>query len=314
MSQTIAVIGAGLIGRAWAIVFARAGHQVALYDPKPEALEAALDLIGRSVADLRDAGMVQADNGIVGRIQPEAALERAVESADHVQECGPEVLELKRALFATLDRHAPEQAVLASSSSGFPTSSFAAELPGRGRCLVAHPVNPPYLIPLVELSPAEWTDPQAVTRTRALMEAAGMAPILVRREIDGFILNRLQCALVNEAFRLAEDGYASPGDIDKTLRHGLGLRWSFMGPFETIDLNAPGGLKDYAERYSDLFYTLAKSQADPRRWSADLIRTLDRERRDVLPEEGLAERQTWRDRRLMALAAHKRQADREIGE
>ena len=118
----------------------------------------------------------------------------------------------------------------------------------------------------------------------------------------------------NEAFRLAEDGYASPEDIDKTLRHGLGLRWSFMGPFETIDLNAPGGLKDYAERYGELFYTLAKSQADPRRWSDDLIKTLDRERRDVLPEEGLAERQTWRDRRLMALAAHKRQADREIGE
>jgi 3-hydroxyacyl-CoA dehydrogenase len=127
MSQTIAVIGAGLIGRAWAIVFARAGHQVALHDPEPEALEAALALIARSVADLRDAGLVEADNGIAARIRPEAALERAVESADHVQECGPEVLELKRALFAALDRLTPEHAILASSSSGFPTSSFAAD-------------------------------------------------------------------------------------------------------------------------------------------------------------------------------------------
>lgn len=249
---------------------------------------------------------------VIARIRPERDLARALLGADYVQENGPEVLEQKRALFAQLDEMAVPHAVLASSSSGFPTSSFASGLKGSGRCLVAHPVNPPYLVPLVEISPASFTSPDAVEQAYGLMRQVGQQPILVQREIDGFVLNRLQGALLNEAFRLAEDDYASPEDIDKVVSYGLGLRWSFMGPFETIDLNAPGGIADYMRRYGGMYHAMAKTQADPRPWGPELVAKLEAARREVLPQDRLAERQAWRDRRLMALAAHKRKATKTI--
>src|SRR6185437_9310 len=132
-------------------------------------------------------------------------------------------------------------------------------------------------------------------RTLALHEAAGQVPILVRKEIRGFILNRLQGALLAEAFRLYADGYASTEDLDKTVRDGLGLRWSFMGPFETIDLNAPGGIADYCSRYGSTYYELARQQA-PQRWDDALVRRLEAERREKLPISKVAERVVWRDR------------------
>lgn len=313
MEGHIAIVGAGLIGRAWAIVFARAGRRVVLHDVTPEALDAALATIRTSVDDLKAFGLVEEETAaVVERVRPEPDLAGALAGAGYVQECGPEVLEQKRALFARLDELAPDNAVLASSSSGFPTSSFADGLERRERCLVAHPVNPPYLVPLVEISPAPFTSPEVVKKAHTLVSEVGQQPILVQREIDGFILNRLQGALLNEAFRLAEDGFASPEDIDKAVSYGLGLRWSFMGPFETIELNAPGGIADYMRRYGEMYYAMARSQADPRPWGPELVARLETARREVLPQAGLAERQAWRDRRLMALAAHKRKAAKTI--
>jgi 3-hydroxyacyl-CoA dehydrogenase len=193
-----------------------------------------------------------------------------------------------------------------------PTSAFSETLKGRARCLVAHPVNPPYLIPLVELSGAPWTSPETIARARELLAATGQKPVTVQREITGFILNRLQGALLNEAFRLVEDGYMTPEDLDTTIAHGLGLRWSFMGPFETIDLNAPEGLADYCRRYGAIYHKMAHEQADPRSWDA-VAPALEADRRRKLPASKLGERQAWRDRRLMALAAHKRIMDAKEG-
>ena len=313
MDRYIAIVGAGLIGRAWAIVFARAGRRVVLHDMAPKALDAALATIRTSVDDLRSFDLVEEETAtVVERVRPEPDLAGALSGAGYVQECGPEVLEQKRALFARLDQLAPDDAVLASSSSGFTTSSFAGGLKGQKRCLVAHPVNPPYLVPLVEISPAPFTSPEVVERAYLLMSEVDQQPILVQREIDGFILNRLQGALLNEAFRLAENGYASPEDIDKAVSYGLGLRWSFMGPFETIELNAPGGIADYMRRYGEMYHAMAKSQADPRPWGLELVAKLEAARREVLPQDRLAKRQAWRDRRLMALAAHKRKAAKTI--
>jgi 3-hydroxyacyl-CoA dehydrogenase len=212
---------------------------------------------------------------------------------------------LKTELFAELDRLASSEAILASSTSTIPASQWSESLPGRERCLVAHPVNPPHLVPLVELSPAPWTSPETVARAKALYEAAGQVPIVVRAELQGFILNRLQGALLGEAFRLYADGYASLEDIDKSVRDGLGLRWSFMGPFETIDLNAPGGIVDYCARYGKAYYEIAQGQL-PRRWDDALVERMEQERRALLPRHKLATRAGWRDRRLMQLVAHKR--------
>lgn len=302
----IAIVGAGLIGRAWAMVFARAGHPVALYDADPKALAVNLAAIDASLADLAGAGLIDEPPAAVReRITAAATLEEALDDAVYVQENIRETLEAKREIFAAMDRLAGPDCVLASSTSTIPASAFTAGLAGRARCLVVHPVNPPHLVPLVELSPAPWTSPETVERARALQTAAGQVPILVRKEIQGFILNRLQAALLNEALALYADGYASAEDIDKTVRDGLGLRWSFMGPFETIDLNAPGGVADYAARYGRVIQEQVATQR-PREWTPEVIGRLEAERRATLAAADLADRERWRDRRLMALVAHRR--------
>lgn len=308
---TVGLVGAGLIGRSWAIVFARAGHRVRLYDADGAAAEAALRWMADGLGDLADAGLLAEPAAVVaGRVAIVGTFAEAAAGADYVQESAAETLEVKSAIFAALDAAAPAEAILASSTSTIPASAFTAELAGRRRCLVAHPVNPPHLVPLVELAPAPWTEESATARARALLADAGQIPIVVRREIEGFILNRLQGALLNEAFRLVEDGYATPEDVDLAVSEGLGLRWSFMGPFETIDLNAPGGLGDYVRRYGPLFHRMAIAHSPPRPWSAELTREIEAERRKALPASGLAARQAWRDRRLMALARHKRAPER----
>jgi len=156
----------------------------------------------------------------------------------------------------------------------------------------------------VELCPAPWTDPGTVERTRTLMQRAGQVPATVKKEKDGFALNRLQGALLAEAFRLLADDVISPADLDSLVKHGLGLRWSFMGPLETIDLNAPGGLADYCTRYGPLYADMQR-QMTPLEWDAALVERLQAARRAELPANMQPVRQEWRDRRLMALLAHK---------
>ena len=184
---------------------------------------------------------------------------------------------------------------------------------GRHRCLVVHPINPPYLVPAAEVVPSPWTAPEIVARTRDFLVAAGHAPIVMKRELSGFVMNRMQAALLEEAFRLVADGYAGIEDIDIGIREGLALRWSFMGPFETIDLNAPGGVRDYVNRYKGIFEGLFPQMQWRAEWTGEVLDRVEAERRALLPAEKLGERTLWRDRRLMALAAHKRRAGRDIG-
>ena len=312
--EKIAIIGAGMIGRAWAVVFARAGRTVALYDTDPGIVEAARSAIAAAARDLADFGLIgEAPETVAARVKPAATIAAALDGAGYAQENAPEDVTVKRALYSELDAAAAPDAMIGSSTSGIPASAYAAHLAGRNRCLVAHPVNPPSVVPLVELAPAPWTDPDVVTRTWDLMVAVGQEPIVVRKEISGFILNRLQGALLNEAMRLVADGYVSTEDLDKTVKYGLGLRWSFMGPMETIDLNAPGGVPDYAARYGPIYYEVAR-ETDPRKWDEALYGQAAADRRAALPIEAHVERQAWRDRRLMALAAHKRDAAQRIGE
>ena len=250
---------------------------------------------------------------LLARLRVEKTLPAALADVDHVQENAPEQLDVKKSLFAELDRLAPETAVLASSSSAILPSLFTEHLPHRHRCLVIHPINPPYLIPAAEVVPAPWTSPEIVERARTFLVAAGQAPIVMKRELDGFVMNRMQGALLEEAFRLVADGFASAEDVDVGIREGLALRWSFMGPFETIDLNAPAGVRDYVERYQGIYSNLFTQMQRRVDWAGPVLAEIERERRAVLPADQLAERQRWRDRRLMALAAHKRRTARDIG-
>jgi 3-hydroxyacyl-CoA dehydrogenase len=304
--EKIGIVGAGLIGRAWAMVFARAGHPVKMWDADPAAVPKALGLIGEALEQLKEFGLLaEAPATVRARVSAAATLQDCVKEADYVQENVAERVDVKRRLYADMDAAAPPHCVLASSTSSIPTSVFSESVPGRQRCIVAHPVNPPHVVPLVEISPAPWTAPDVVKRTRELQEKVGQVPILVNKEIQGFILNRLQAALTFEAWRLVDEGYVSVEDADKCLKDGLGLRWSFMGPFETGDLNAPGGISDYAARYGGVMYEMIKD-VRYKPMSASLIGRVEAEQRKVMPQERHAEREAWRDRRLMALIAHKR--------
>lgn len=304
---TVGIIGAGLIGRAWAIVFARAGCAVRLADASRDAAASALHTIEGSLRDLKGAGLLdEAPETVLARIAVADDLAGAVGEADYVQENLPERLDDKRAVFAAMDRLAPPEAILASSTSAIPGSAFTEGLAGRHRCLVAHPVNPPHLVPLVELCRTPWTSDEVVARARDLHEQAGQVPITVEREVEGFVLNRLQGALLNEALKLVAHGYVSAEDLDRTVRDGLGLRWSFMGPFETIDLNAPEGVADYGARYGGFYDRLAAEPLPPCGWQHPVVERIDTERRAALPAARLAQRHAWRDRRLMALVAHKK--------
>jgi L-gulonate 3-dehydrogenase len=311
----VAVIGSGFVGRAWAISFARAGCEVALWDRDKEAPGKALAYIERLLPDLEASDLLNgsAASQVAKRIRVAATLKSALEGTVHVQENTPENVEVKRAVFVELDAAAPADAVLASSTSAILPSAFTENLKGRARCLVIHPINPPYLIPAAEIVPAPWTDPAFVERAATFLRAAGHAPIVMKREIDGFVMNRLQGALLEEAFRLVDQGYAGVEDVDVGIREGLALRWSFMGPFETIDLNAPAGVRDYADRYQGIYSGIFRSTQWRVDWSGPVMDAVESERRKRLGADRLGERQAWRDRRLMALAAHKRWADKNIG-
>jgi 3-hydroxyacyl-CoA dehydrogenase len=305
-TQTVGIVGAGLIGRSWANVFARAGWQVRVWDPNPDQRAAAHAQIARSLDDLQAHGLVQDAAAAAARVEITGRLEDAVQAADYVQESGPEVLEVKRETFAALDAVAPAHCVLASSTSAIVASRFTEQLAGRARCIVAHPVNPPHLAPVVELCGAPWTSEETKARARDVMQRVGQRAVDVRREIDGFVLNRLQAALLTEAFRLVQDGVVSPRDLDRTVADGLGLRWAFMGPFETIELNAPRGIADYCERYVPWFRRYVADAPPATTWDDANWRAAAAAWGPVPPASELARKSAWRDDRLAALVAHKR--------
>jgi L-gulonate 3-dehydrogenase len=308
--MSVAVVGAGTIGIGWAVVFARAGATVAVTDPDGERLIAAATDLERRLQSLAAGGILDENpETVAARVAFVARLADALEGATHVQECAPESLELKRALFAELDELAAPDTVLASSSSALTAGEFAAGLAGRARCLVAHPGNPPYLLPVVELVAAPFTAPEVVERTRVLLESAGMSPVVVRREVEGFVFNRLQGALLREAYCLVRDGVASVDDVDRCVRDGLGRRWAVIGPFETAELNTRGGIAAHAEKLGPAYERMGaeRGQNDP--WTPELVERVAGELHRRLPPERWDERVAWRDEALIALERTRRRSD-----
>jgi L-gulonate 3-dehydrogenase len=304
---TAAMIGAGLIGRSWAMVFARAGWSVHLYDSDPAQVDAARGRIEAGLREQQASGLADDAAAAAARIAYVTNLEVALADVDWVQESAPENLDVKCQLYPHVDRATPPAAIIASSTSGIKASLFTENLSGRARCLVAHPINPPHLVPVVELCGAPWTSPATVERAREGMHGIGQVPIVVRRELDGFIVNRLQGALLSEALRLVGEGYVSPQDLDKTVQDGLGLRWSFIGPFATIELNAPGGVADYCARYGSIYRAVAANPPAPVVWDAANVDRVASQLESLTPEARDA-RMRWRDARLLALRRHKREA------
>lgn len=258
--ERVAVVGAGTIGLGWAVVFSRAGFQVTVCDSD----QAQLDRFrGRVRSELELCAAESADgeeldvDGSFERVSYEADLGAAIAGADYVQECTPEQIALKQEVFKALNDVARPDAILASSTSALaPDDIFAlVSEDGRSRCLVAHPTNPPHIVPLVELVGGSETLPALVETTRAFMDEVGQTPIICRKPAYGFVLNRLQMALFREAVHLARDGVASVADIDRAVSEGLGLRWALIGPYAVEATNADG-VRDDLEKFGEFMVSV----------------------------------------------------------
>ena len=253
--KKVALIGCGLIGQSWAISFLTAGFNVSLFDPVREVRATAKDKIKAKLSSLQRSGLIKnkSISDYLDGVHIAENLSDAVRGSIYVQESGPENLDIKKQLTKKIDAVTPEDVPIASSTSGIPTSLYARDLQGKYRCLVAHPINPPHLIPAVEIVPAPFTSESTTKAVKEILNSIDKEPLVLKKEIPGFVVNRLQGALLTEAFNLVKDGISSAEDIDKAISQGLGLRWSFMGPFQTIHLNAPDGITGYVERYEKMY-------------------------------------------------------------
>ena len=240
--RTVAVVGTGLIGASWAAHFLAHGLDVVATDPSPGAQQRLRTDVAAHWSVLTRLGL--ADGASIDRLTFVPDIETAVSAADFVQENGPERLDVKHQLYAILDAATRPEVVLASSSSGLLPTAIAQGCPQHPeRMLVGHPFNPPHLIPLVEVVSGQQTSQDAAATAMRFYTAVGKKPIRLRQELPGHIANRLQAALLREAYSLVERGVASVADIDTAISQGPGLRWAVLGPFANLHLaGGPGGL------------------------------------------------------------------------
>ena len=281
--RPVAVVGAGVIGRSWTLVFLRAGCPTALFDTDGAQLE-------RAAAWIRS----QQDGPWHARLCD--SLPQALDGVTYVQECGPERLPLKQQLFAELDRAAPPGAILASSTSAFDMTEIARDVKLPQRCIVAHPVNPPHIVPVVEVLGGARTDPQVVRETLEFLRGLGQSPVLLRKHIHGFVLNRLQFALVREAMHLLKAGVADVDAIDAVVRDGLGLRWALLGPFAVADTNKDDGARAYFGEYVDWYTDLMNQLGPTPVIDKTLIEQIGRALDDARGQTSREQVRAWRDR------------------
>lgn len=306
--RTVAVVGTGVIGRSWIRVFTRAGFDTRIFDPDPQQSARAVEWHTQSaVADFREGlATIRSANAESHRIARCKRLEEALDGATYVQECGPEAIASKQAIYRELDARSAPDAVLGSSTSAHDMTVIARGLPGAGRCIVAHPVNPPHVIPLVEVVAGAETRPDVTASTLALLRRAGMAPVVLDRFAPGFVLNRLQAAVVREAVSLVGSGVASPEVVDTVMREGLGLRWALMGPFGTGHANADGGVGSYCHQYGDAYRSIWKDLDPAPDFGDDVIDQITEGVTAMYGEDAVAALSAWRDgmvRRILQLKA-----------
>ena len=244
--RTAVVIGAGTIGLSWTALFAAYGMTVRVSDPRPDLADALAEALDEFGPQLAAVGLNV--DGLADRVHVAGDLSDAVKDADVVQENGPESVEFKKDLFARLVRDAPKHALLASSSSALPATTFTEGIEDAGRILIGHPFNPPHLMPLVEIVPGERTTEDAVSTAVDFYTFLGRTPVVVRKEMPGFVGNRLQNAINREASYLVQQGVVTPEDVDKVVTNSLGIRYATIGPFLSGHLGGgPGGYRHLAD-------------------------------------------------------------------
>jgi ketoreductase RED1 len=244
--RTAVVIGAGTIGLSWTALFAAYGMTVRVSDPRPDLADALAEALAEFGPQLAAVGLNV--DGLADRVHVAGDLSDAVRDADVVQENGPESVEFKRDLFARLVRDAPKHALLASSSSALPATTFTEGIEDASRILIGHPFNPPHLMPLVEIVPGKRTTEDAVSTAVDFYTFLGRTPVVVRKEMPGFVGNRLQNAINREASYLVQQGVVTPEDVDKVVTNSLGIRYATIGPFLSGHLGGgPGGYRHLAD-------------------------------------------------------------------
>lgn len=300
----IAIVGAGSIGIGWALHFAAHGHEVRLFDVDANQLELVGQRVKERLEALRNHHLLEEEiSTITARISTHDSLARTIEDADYIQECGPERVEFKESLFLEIEGLADEKAVIASSSSAIPSSRFTTKMKHPERALVVHPGNPPYLLLVAELVPHPGTSKEVIDFVKELLEGSGMSAVVVHGEPEGFVFNRLQGAVLREAYALVRDNVISPREIDEIMIQGLGKRWSLIGAFGTSALNVKGGIEAHAERMAASYHRmgLERGQDDP--WSDELVKKVAEDVKKKFPVETWEQDVIKRDLALMKLTA-----------
>ena len=297
----IALLGTGTIGASWATYFLARGLSITAWDPAPDADARLRAFIDAAWPAMERLGLGAGADPTQVRVVD--APESAVDGALFVQESGPEDEALKRDLYRRIDAVLTPDAVVASSSSGLLISTLQEGLRNGARFVVGHPFNPPHLIPLVEVVGGRGTDPEAVAWALAFYNTHGKRAIRVEREVPGHIANRLQAALLREAFHLLLSGAASAADIDAAIAHGPGLRWAFMGPFLTMHLaGGEGGMRHALDHFGPALESWWADLGTPR-LDGEAIEALSRAVDEVLDGHSIPALAVERDSRLLALLA-----------
>jgi carnitine 3-dehydrogenase len=246
--ERAAIVGGGVIGAGWAARFVQNGVDVAIYDPDPEAERKVGEVLAN--ADRAFAKLTNAPAGRRGTLRFVGSVADAVRDADFIQESAPERLELKRKLFAEIDRHASRDALVGSSTSGLLPTDLQAEMERPERLFIAHPFNPVYLLPLVEVVGGRKTAPESIDRAKDFFGTIGMKPLVVRKEIDAFVGDRLLEAMWREALWLVHDDVATAEEIDDVIRYSFGLRWAQMGTFMTYRIaGGEAGMRHFMQQF-----------------------------------------------------------------
>jgi len=319
-NEKIGIVGSGLIGKSWAMIFASEGFSVVLYDVDQSQVNKAIKDIREELVQFEEAGTLRGKLTAAAQadmISGTDSLETCVKGAKYIQECVPESLELKKKVWGSIDELVDDKTILATSTSCIVPSKISDFMKHRAQFIVAHPCNPPYHTPMVELVPAPWTSQEVRAGARSLMQEVGQGPVSLSRELPGFVLNRMQYSILNECWRLIRDGIVSPQDLDVVMKDGMGMRYAFMGPMETIHLNAEG-TQNYCDRYGETIFNVSEDLGPiPTGWKQESqadkeeVRALQAAMIRTVPMEKLNERRVWRDKRLAALAKLKRDMDRE---
>lgn len=300
----IACVGAGLIGQGWATLFSSKGLDVVLQDVSEIILKKAMRGVRSNLMFLETNAFLEPGGAEASlkRIKVSLSIAEAVSYADYVQESVPDDYDFKKQAFREMDVAAPHHAILASSSSGLLMTEIQKVTKGPQRCVLVHPVLPLYLIPLVEVVGGEKTSLETVTATCDFMEKLGKTPALLKREVSGYIVNRLQAALLREAIDLVDKGVANAEDIDRAFCTGIGLRDPIIGPFLRIHL-AGGGVEEFIKNYSQSYHhrwrTMETWTAIPPSAAEKIVRGV--KEMEVVRKKSLEEIQHWRDEMLVKL-------------